>query len=494
MTLEPPDGEPAPARVSSGIAGLDTILGGGFMLGGMYIIQGDPGAGKTILTNQISFHHVAGGGRALFVTLLAENHARMIGNMRGLSFFDEAVIPDRLTYLSAFNEMHDGGLDTLLDLLRREIIRTRTSLLVIDGLISAEASSESDQAFREMIHDLQEIALASDCTMFLTTSNNDMVSPERTMVDGLIELNERVYGWQVQSDLQVRKFRGSGFLRGRHSYKISDAGITVHPRIEALLARPSQAVDTGLARTSTGIDQLDAMLGGGLPSASTTMVMGPSGVGKTTLGLHFLSRSSAEEPGMMFGFYETPVRLRAKVDQLSPALGKLFDDNIIELLWQTPTSDLLDVYGERLLEAVYRRGVKRLFIDGLTAFKNSSIDTSRIGNFFSTIANQLRVIGVTTVYSVELREVFGSGFRMPIEDASSLAENLILLRYVEQGARLHRFISILKARDSDIVPLRHEYALTAAGMIISDSADSAELILSARRDDGPHGHPPKHGG
>lgn len=485
MGVETPMSEPAQARFPSGIPGLDLILGGGFMPGGMYIIQGDPGAGKTILTNQISFHHVAGGGRALFVTLLAENHARMIGNMRSLTFFDEAMVPDRLTYLSAFNEMHEGGLEALLNLLRREVIRTEATLLVIDGLISAEASLESNQAFRELIHDLQEIALASDCTMFLTTSNKNEVSPERTMVDGLIELNERTYGWQVQSDVQVRKFRGSGFLRGRHSYKISDEGITVHPRIEALLARPSCAVDTGLDRTSTGLDQLDEMLGGGLPAASTTMVMGPSGIGKTTLGLHFLSRSSAAEPGLMFSFYETPLRVRAKVDQISPALGKLFDDNAVELLWQTPTSDLLDVYGERLLEAVHRRGVKRLFIDGLTAFKNGAIDPSRIGSFFSTIANELRVIGVTTIYSIEMRDVFGSALRMPIEDASSLAENLILLRYVEEGARLHRFISVLKARDSNITPLQHEYMLSAGGMIISDTSESAERILGRRQSSTP---------
>ena len=102
--------EDATERVPSGIAGLDIILRGGFMLGGMYILQGSPGAGKTILTNQICFNHVAAGGRALFVTLLAENHARMIANLRGLSFFDESQIPDRLTYLSAFNDMRDGGL------------------------------------------------------------------------------------------------------------------------------------------------------------------------------------------------------------------------------------------------------------------------------------------------------------------------------------------------------------------------------------------------
>lgn len=478
MTTALPIKEPTTARFPSGMVGVDTILGGGFMLGGMYIVLGDPGAGKTIFTNQISYNHVASGGRALFVTLLAENHARMISNMRGMAFFDQTAIPDRMTYLSAFNEMREGGLKALLDLLRREILRRRTTLLVIDGLVSAETSAETDQAFRELIHDLQEIALATDCTMFITSSSRNDVAPERTMVDGLIELSNRAYGWQSQSDLEVRKFRGGGFLRGRHSYKITDDGMTVYPRIEALLASPSRPAEARLERTSSGLDQLDTMLDGGLPIASTTMLMGPSGIGKTTMGLHFLSRSSPEEPGLMFGFYETPTRLRAKANRISPSLGAMFDSGVVELLWQTPTSDLLDSYGEQLLEAVHRKGIKRLFIDGLTAFQNSTIDPSRIGNFFSALANELRVLGVTTAYSLEMPDIFAPGLRVPVEDASSLAENMILLRFVERRSRLHRLISILKARDSNFDPSLHEFTLSAAGVSINDTSESAEAILS----------------
>lgn len=109
-------------RLQTGVPGLDTILNGGLMEGGIYIIQGDPGAGKTILTNQICFHHISNveGSRALFVTLLAENHARMMSNLRGLSFFDESRIPDGLTYLSAFNELREDGTHGVTSLLRRE--------------------------------------------------------------------------------------------------------------------------------------------------------------------------------------------------------------------------------------------------------------------------------------------------------------------------------------------------------------------------------------
>lgn len=467
------------ARFPSGIAGLDTILHGGFMRGDIYIVQASPGAGKTILTNQICFNHAAEGGRALFVTLLAENHARVMRNLGGMAFFNEAEIPDKILYLSAYSELRDGGLPALVTLLRREIRNHKASLLVIDGLVSAQTSAPDNQAFKEFIHELQEVAQMSDCTMILTTNTNSSeVSPEQTMVDGLIEMVDRQYGWDTSRDLRVTKFRGSGFLPGRHSYRICDSGVVVYPRLEALYAYPSRPDTAAVGVLGTGIDKLDAMLGGGLPIASTTMVTGPSGIGKTTLGLHFLTGSSTEEPGMMFSFYETPTRLQVKADRMSPPLRELIANGVVELIWHTPTVDLLDAYGQQLLEAVDRRSVKRLFIDGLTAFQNGAIDPDRIGNFFSALANELRVRGVTTVYSLEVPDILGPAPRVPVNDASSLAENMILLRFVEQRSQLHRLVSVLKVRDSDFDPTLYEFRLTHSGMEIENSSDSAEAILS----------------
>lgn len=303
-------------------------------------------------------------------------------------------------------------------------------------------------------------------------------TPEQTMVDGLIELNDRTYGWRAESDLQVRKFRGSGFLRGRHAYKITDRGFVVHPRIEALLAHPTRQDPGGTERTSSGVAELDRMLGSGLPVASTTMVMGPSGSGKTSLGLHFLAQPSRTEPGLMFGFYETPTRLDAKINQICKPLRPLIDSGAVEVLWQPPTDDMLDAYGERLLEAVHRREVKRLVIDGLTSFHNAAVEPSRLDHFFTALANELRVLGVTTLYTLEVPDILGPGIRIPINDISSLAENLILLRFIELRAQLYRLISILKVRDSDFDPSLHEFTIGAGGLAIHATDESAEVIMS----------------
>src|ERR1700709_592435 len=279
-------------RLPSGIVGLDIILGGGFLKGGLYIIQGPPGAGKTTLGNQLCFNHIAQGARALYVTLLAEYHARMMQHLSIMSFFDISAIPDHLTYLNGLRVLHDEGLRGLLALLRREITTRGASVLVLDGIVSARRAAEDEQAFNEFVHELQMIAIATECTVFMLTSSQGIkVTPEHTMVDGIIELTDQLVGWSAESSLQVVKFRGSAFLRGRHAFKITSDGIVVHPRIEALLARPSRP-DAGIpGKVSCGIDQLDVMIGGGLPASSTTMIMGPSGTGKTTLGLPFLAKS-----------------------------------------------------------------------------------------------------------------------------------------------------------------------------------------------------------
>ena len=468
------------ARVSSGIDGLDIILGGGFLKGGLYITQGPPGTGKTTFGNQVCFNHAAGGGRAVYVTLLAEYHARMMQHLGTMTFFDASKIPDQITYVNGLATLHEAGLKGLVALLRREVTTRHASMLVLDGIVSARRMATDEQAFNEFIHELQAVAIATECTVFiLTSAQSNIIEPEHTMVDGIVELADELTGWAAASSLQVVKFRGSSFLRGRHAFKITDSGIIVHPRIEALLARPSQP-DPGVdARMPSGLEQLDIMLGGGLPEASTTMVMGPSGTGKTTLGLDFLAKSSAAEPGLLFGFYETPKRIDAKVAGVCPALRDLIDGAAVEVLWQPPTDDLLDAYGERLLQAVHRRKVRRLFIDGLGGFQvaATSSGANRIGMFLTALMNEMRVLGVTTVYTLEVPDIMGPTIRTSIGDLSSLAENLVMLRFVEVGSQLHRLISVLKVRDSQFDQSLHEYTTSSHGLVIEPTSDSAQAIM-----------------
>ncbi len=470
---------PALDRLPSGMAGLDVILNGGFLKGGLYIIQGPPGAGKTIFGNQVCFNHIAGDACAVYVTLLAEYHGRMMQHLRVMTFFDSSKIPDQLTYLNGLGVLHEDGLKGLLALLRREITARQATMLVLDGIVSARRAAGDDQAYNEFVHELQGIAIATECTVFILTSSQraNVFEPEHTMVDGIIELVDELTGWSAASALQVVKFRGSAFMRGRHAFKITNSGIVVHPRIEALLPRPSRP-DLGRdGRAPSGNGQLDVMLGGGLPEASTTMVLGPSGTGKTTFGLNFLAQCGETTPGLLFGFYETPKRIDAKVAGVCPSLRGLLDNGSVEVLWQPPAHDLLDAYGERLLRAVQRRKVRRLFIDGLGGLLTAASGADRIGMFLTALMNEMRVLEVTTVYTLEVPDIMGPTIRTSIGDLSSLAENLVMLRFVEVGSQLHRLISVLKVRDSPFDQSLHEYTTSSHGLVIAPTSDSAQRIM-----------------
>ena len=467
------------ARVPTGIAGLDTILHGGLLKSRLYIVEGRPGVGKTIFGNQICFNHIRENRRAIFVTLLAETHALMLEHLAGMSFFDASKIPDQISYLNAFSELHDRGLKGLAVLLRNEVSNQGASLLVLDGLLPAQQMADSVLEFKRFIHELQVQASLAECTtILLTSSSGDEVSAEHTMVDGVLEMRDKLYGWRAESDIQVRKFRGGNFLRGRHAFEITDDGIVVYPRLEALYAYPSRVDRTSNGKTSLGIAQLDKMLGGGVPTASTTVVMGPSGSGKTALGLHFLAKSTDKERGLLFGFYETPARIAAKARGVCTALTPKLKSGKVEIVWQPPTADLLDAFGERLLQAIRQRKIRRLFIDGLGGFERAAVDPNRLHHYFLALANELRALGVTTIYSAENAEILGPTVRAPLGGISGIAENLIMLRFVQHGTAVHRLMSILKIRDSRFDSSLYRFALTPDGITIDSVPQDVSSFLA----------------
>jgi circadian clock protein KaiC len=478
-----PQGSEPIERVTTGIEGLDLVLGGGLPKGGISIVQGTPGAGKTILGNQLCFHHVANGGRALYVTLLAENHARMLQHMGQLSFFNTSVVPDRLYYISAFRTLEEHGLKGLLDLLRREVLNRDATLLILDGLIAVEESAATARDFKKFIHELQAQATLSDCTMLLLTgAPSKPISPEHTMVDGVLELRSELYGRRAERDLQVHKMRGIDVIRGRHTVRIDSSGMLVFPRLEGLLAHPTADGGVSGASRSTGLKELDRMTGGGLPRGSTTLLIGPAGSGKTTLGLHMLTQCSVEEPGLLFGFYETPAALEVKAAAIKLPLRKLIKSGAVEVIWQPTTEAMIDEIGHRLLAAVRRRGVMRLVVDGLGGFERLAPDRSRLDAILSAFNNEFFNLGTTTLYIAEA-EVSGGIKGVPLDGlvlkgVSPVAQNILLMRYVELRSTLYRMLSVLKVRDQQIDPQLHVYEMTSSGVRLDADASRAESILA----------------
>ncbi len=478
MTVVAP---PSLQRIPSGVIGLDAVLDGGFLQGGTYIVAGMPGTGKTILGNQICFHHVAQGGRVVYVTLLAETHGRMLAHLRGMAFFSEEPLASALHYVSAYRVLTQEGLKGLLELLRQLIRDHRASMLVLDGLVSASASAPNELAFKEFVHELNTLVSVIGCTTFLLTNGHtpEDVHPEHTMVDGLIELTDELIGVRAVRELIVRKFRGSAHLRGRHVFQITQQGITVYPRSEAMLSDPVAVPGEYTSRIPVGISDLDEMLRGGLQRGSATLLMGPSGSGKTLMGLQFLAQGAKlGEPGLYFGFYESPPRLVGKGQAVGLDLSGAVRGGLLEMLWQPPVELVLDALAVKILAAIKRRGIQRLLIDGLVGFKESTVHTERINRFFAAFTNELRALDVTTVFTEETRVLFGPEVETPVKGLSALVENHLFLRQVEWKGVLRRVLVILKTRESGHDPSLRELIIEDGGLKLGPRFDGTEALLT----------------
>ena len=297
------------------------------------------------------------------------------------------------------------------------------------------------------------------------------------MVDGLIELRQRLYGLRNERRLQVHKLRGSEFLEGEHAFRITRDGVTVFPRIEALLATPTRSDPPPPTRLSSGVPSLDAIFGGGIPAATVTALVGPSGAGKTTLALQFLSGASAGEPGRLFGCYEPPERLRLKAAMMGFDLAAAEQRGDVELLWYPTGEHILDELAHRLLDAIRHRGVKRLVIDGVSGFQQAALGPERIVRFWSALSNELRALGVTTVHTLGMPDLVGTEIRVPADAIAALAEVMVLLRYVELRSRLYRLVSLFKVREGAFDPTIREFTITDAGVVVGTPFEGVEAVL-----------------
>ncbi len=300
----------------------------------------------------------------------------MFNHLQSLTFFGRSALGHGLQYFSAYAALQQGGLDGLLNLLQHVLAEQKPTLLVIDGMLYIEALAESIIAVKEFTQTVHAFMEVARCTAVLLGMhvNSQEASAIATTVDGVIELGHRLVGSHAVRTLHVDKFRGSDFIDGLHMLQIVESGIVVHPRLESVLKPTADIVPGQLEKLPTGITELDQMLEGGLPSGSATVVLGVPGSGKTPLGVTFLTDGARhDQPGLYFGFSETPSRLIAKADRIGLDVGQHVADGRIALLWQPAEENTLDILGERLLEAVRRRQVGRVFIDGVVSKPRSTM-------------------------------------------------------------------------------------------------------------------------
>jgi circadian clock protein KaiC len=471
-------------RRQTGIPGLDRILDGGLLEAGVYIIQGPPGAGKTILANQACFHHASEGGRAVYITLLAESHSRMFAHLRRMAFFDESKIPESVYYVGAFSTLEAEGLGGLVTLVRGIVTKKSAGLAIIDGLMSAQESAPSDRDFRKFLHELQVLADLTRCVVILLTNAERQSGffPEHTMVDGVLHLTDEISELRPLRHIRVLKLRGSRPVRGLHSVRISDRGLDVRPRLETRISTTplSEALMSSSPKMAFGIPELDAMLRGGVRSGSITMLLGSSGSGKTVFGMQFLAEGLKRgERGLFFGFFEHPDAIIAKCHRIGiDGVKEGVDNGLARVIWHRSIEGVIDEIGESLFEAVRTLNPHRVVIDGMQGFERAADLPERLSDVYSAIAQELERRRVTTLYTIETRGLFETEICVPINGLSAATHNIILLRHVEHRASVLRALAILKVRDDDYDPKMREIKITDGGIRLFDTFEHASNLMS----------------
>ena len=466
-------------RLSTGIAGLDTILGGGLFEHGMYMIEGPSGAGKTILSAQMCFHHARAGKKILYVTLIAESHGKLINNLRAFDFLDDSLIPDRLILTSGYQELKSAGLSGLLQLIAHAVAEHRPAILVIDGYRSIHTLTQEPGAVAEFVYELSTLITTTKC-LCLLLSPRDVSEQwtEKTLMDGVIELDRHSVGMRSMRELEVHKMRASAQIEGRHVFTIGSAGITVFPRLEAAVVCTSAAEED--ARVAFGIEGFDDMLSGGIVRNSVTCLLGPPGSGKTIMGLHFLNQGTMlNEPSLYFGFHESPPRLLSKAAKINMQLGAAYAAGTFEIIWQPVLEHRMDELTSALLDTVRRRNVRRIVIDGLKGFLQSAIRPERISMFFNALIGELRRMQVTTIYTEEI-PLFAGEIAPSMFSVSALAENIVLVRHIQREATMRRTIAVIKQRESAHDLGVREFWIENRGIRVAPDSGSAQAFLTER--------------
>jgi circadian clock protein KaiC len=399
-----------------------------------------------------------------------------------MKFFREELVGENVYYLSAFKVLESDGLGGLIKTIREQLMSRSASFLVLDGLVTASESAATDRELKKFIHELQTLSGMSNCTIVLLTSirRSEEVHPEDTMVDGIIELTDELRNLKPIRELHVRKLRGTNQIRGKHTLDIRDEGIVVRPRVETQLRLNPEAVQRiSSERVRFGIQGLDDMLRGGLPEMSTTMLLGPSGTGKTILGLKFLAAGSErDEAALHFGFHETPSLLLEKSRRLKLGLETLEKKKLLHFACQPAVEGNIDVLGERLLNTVRAQKIRRLFIDGMHGFQLAADYPARVRDMFSAISDELETLNVTTLFTAEQRFLFSSAIEPPVEGLSAMTENIILLQHVELDAALYRLLAVLKLRGGGYDSTIHELKIGDEGIEVLNTFAKSGMRLS----------------
>jgi circadian clock protein KaiC len=455
-------------RLSSGNPKLDSILNGGLLLNATNLVIGVPGSGKTILSQQYVFHNASMERPALVLSTVTEPLDKILRYGEALGFFDSAAIRDRrVIYEDLGYVLSEDGLTEVLGVIDGFLKELRPGIVVIDSFKAFHAFANQESDFRLFLYGLSRRLTAAAVTSIWNapyTREQALDVAEFAVADGVIALNTKKIGEREVRVLQVLKLRGSGFRSGEHSYRITPDGLDVFPRLADAQDRSIYELST--ERASTGLAALDEMLGEGYWAGASTLVAGPSGVGKTLMGLHFIfAGARAGQPGILATFQENETQL----GRIVHSFGWSLKDEGVHILSRSLVDMYIDEWVYELLDLVEASGAKRIVIDSLPDLMTTAGDPVRFREWMFSLVQRCTRRGISLMMIVEVPELFELR-RISEHGLSHLADNVILLQYVHDGARLARTVTVLKTRAMHHQPVVRRYEITEHGFKLGGEA------------------------
>jgi circadian clock protein KaiC len=452
-------------RLVSGSPGLDAILDGGLPANSINLVCGPPGSGKTILAQRYVFENASTDRPALYLSTVSEPYDKIIRYGQTLEFFDLERIGSAVFYEDLGTVLVNEGLDGVTGAIDALLKRYQPGLIVIDSFKAFAAFADSQADYRRFLHHLagKLSAIAVSAILIGEYDADELIRcPEFAVADGVIYLTTRRTVEREIPVLSVLKQRGSGFARGEHTYRISSAGVRVFPR----LADPHDATSysLGVERSSTGIPALDEILRDGYWPGSATLVAGPSGAGKTLMGMHFLYAGVKEgQPGVLATLQEN----RTQLGRISAGFGWSLDEPLIEIMSRSPVDMYLDEWVEDLLVILARTKAQRVVIDSIGDLLLASTDQLRFREFMYSLLQRFSRCGIACVMALETPELFRTT-RVGELGMSHLADNVVLLQHVLDGGEVKRGLAVIKTRASEHDARIREFRIGTDGITLGE--------------------------
>lgn len=473
-------------RITTGIPGVDELFHGGLIPQRSYLLVGGAGSGKTVFSVQWLLEGRRRGERLLYITLtepgadIQHNMASFGWQLNGIDLLDLTPIGDTDGTTEEYQVFSPGEVEHVVvwRAIYKAVLEKRPQRLVIDSVTQLRYLSTDEYQFRKKILGLASFLNKNGCTSLLSfeTSEHERETSVGLAVDGLIRLRAEVSPSRVIGlrSIQIEKFRGSDFISGMHPMRITGDGIRVYPhRIE-----PIGGQHLTLELLSSGIPQLDELLGGGIETGTTTIISGPSGVGKTTLGAAFLIEAvAAGRRAILFTFEEAVESLKIRSRGIGMPLEHWLEAGTLKIVRLNPMEEYPDEFLEKVRDAVKRDSFELVMIDSLRGYQ---LEMEQFGTPLDHIRNLVHYLnrqGVTSFLINEVEFITGS-LRTTELAVSHLADNIVLLRYAEYAGQVIKVIACLKKRLGDFQPDLRELYITPEGIKVGEKLQNLRGILT----------------